>query len=165
MTATKIQETCNTAKDFQLRIGIHLGEVVFENDDVFGDGVNIAARIQAAAPPGGILISEAVQRIIANKKDLQSKFVREETFKNVKETVRLYEVITKSIAESEHSVQTDKDPVQPIQEKSIAVLPFVNMSNDPEQEYFSDGMTEEIINSLVHLQNLKVAGRMSSFQL
>ncbi len=163
-TAIKIQDACHVAKDFQLRIGIHLGEVVFENDDVFGDGVNIAARIQAAAPPGGILISETVQKIIANKKDLQTKFVREEALKNVKENVRLYEVITNSIPESGPSFQKDKNNAQTIPEKSIAVVPFTNMSNDPEQEYFSDGMTEEIINSLVHIQNLKVAGRMSSFR-
>ncbi len=68
--AVKIQEACNTAEDFQLRIGIHLGEVVFENDDVLGDGVNIAARIQAAAGPGCIFISEAVHSNISNKKDI-----------------------------------------------------------------------------------------------
>ncbi len=161
--AIKIQDACHAAKDFQLRIGIHLGEVVFEENDVFGDGVNIAARIQAAAPAGGILISEAVQKLIANKNDLQTKFVREETMKNVKETVRLYEVITNSITESGPSFQTDKSTSQAILEKSIAVLSFVNMSNDPAQEYFGDGMAEEILNSLSHLKDLKVAGRSSSF--
>ena len=162
--AIKVQDTCNAAKDFQLRIGIHLGEVVFENDDVFGDGVNIAARIQAAAPAGGILISEVVQKLIANKHELQTKFVREEALKNVKETVRLYEVITKSRSESDLCFPSDKNSSQAIRKKSIAVLPFVNMSNDPEQDYFSDGMSEEILNSLAHLKDLKVAGRTSSFQ-
>ncbi len=161
--AIKIQDACNASKDFQLRIGIHLGEVIFENDDVFGDGVNIAARIQAAAPAGGILISEAVQKLIANKNDLQTKFIREETLKNVKERIRLYEVITKNINESWPAFQRDKSTAQTMQEKSIAVLPFVNMSNDPEQEYFGDGMAEEILNSLTHLKDLKVAGRTSSF--
>ncbi len=67
--AIKIQQTCNAAKDFQLRIGIHLGEVVFENEDVFGDGVNIASRIQALAPPGGIWVSESVHNNVSNKND------------------------------------------------------------------------------------------------
>jgi class 3 adenylate cyclase len=90
--AIKIQETCNAAKDFQLRIGIHLGEVVFENDDVFGDGVNIAARIQALATPGGIWISEPVHHNVVNKNDIESEFVKVEHLKNVKEPVRIYQV-------------------------------------------------------------------------
>jgi len=91
--AIKIQERCNAAKDFQLRIGIHLGEVVFENDDVFGDGVNIASRIQAIAPPGRIYISESVHNNVSNKKEIATRFVRQENLKNVKEAVRVYEVI------------------------------------------------------------------------
>lgn len=87
--AIKIQETCNAAKDFQLRIGIHLGEVVFENDDVFGDGVNIAARIQALATPGGIWLSEPVHHNVVNKNDIDSEFVKVEHLKNVKEPVRI----------------------------------------------------------------------------
>src|SRR6187551_1592367 len=74
--AINIQETCNTLHDFQLRIGIHLGEVVFENEDVFGDGVNIASRIQAIAMPGGIYISESIYNIISNKPEIKSRFVR-----------------------------------------------------------------------------------------
>ena len=72
--AINIQEQCNSSKDFQLRIGIHLAEVVFENDDVFGDGVNVASRIQTMANPGSIFISKAVYDSIANKKDFQTKF-------------------------------------------------------------------------------------------
>src|SRR5678815_5510119 len=75
-SAIKIQKACNATKDFQLRIGIHLGDVVFENDDVFGDGVNIASRIQALAPVGGIWISESVQKNISNKKDFQTRFAK-----------------------------------------------------------------------------------------
>ena len=160
--AIKIQEACTTAKDFQLRIGIHLGEVVFENEDVFGDGVNIASRIQAIATPGGIYISESVQNNVSNKKEILTKFVKEERLKNVKDPVKIFEVIISSFAEplpQTMSVQPKTSPG-----KSIAVLPFVNMSNDPEQEYFSDGMAEEILNSLSHVKDLKVAGRTSSFQ-
>jgi class 3 adenylate cyclase len=92
--AIKIQEDCNAANEFKLRIGIHLGEVVFENDDVFGDGVNIASRIQAIAPPGGIFISEAVQNNVSNKNDIDTEFVKVEQLKNVKEPVRIYQVAT-----------------------------------------------------------------------
>lgn len=167
--AIKIQEGCNLAKDYQLRIGIHVGEVVFENDDIFGDAVNIAARIQSAAKPGCIYVSESVHHNIANKKDIQSSFVKEETLKNVKEPVRIYEVINASAAASaaaispENSLAELKEKTIIQEENSIAVLPFANMSSDPEQEYFSDGISEEIINMLAQVPNLKVAGRTSAF--
>ena len=90
--AIKIQKACNTAKDFQLRIGIHLGEMVFEDNDVFGDGVNVASRIQALATPGGIWISEAVHNNVANKSDIVTEFVKVENLKNVREPVRIYRV-------------------------------------------------------------------------
>jgi TolB-like protein/Tfp pilus assembly protein PilF len=153
--AIEIQKACNEKHDFKLRIGIHLAEVVFEDDDIFGDGVNIASRIQSQAGIGTIHISESVRSNVANKKEIVTKFIREETLKNVKEPVRIYEVIL----EKDHSSSNGK-----ANGKSIAVLPFVNMSNDPNQEYFSDGMAEEILNTLTHLSDLKVAGRTSSFQ-
>ncbi|MBA2561742.1 MAG: adenylate/guanylate cyclase domain-containing protein, partial [Chitinophagaceae bacterium] len=162
-TAIKIQEACNLSKDFLLRIGIHHGEVVFEDDDIFGDAVNIASRLQALAPVGSIWISESVNNNVSNKKEIKTKFVRTETLKNVKEPVRVYEIIINDNDLESFNAITGK-PENYVFDKSIAVLPFVNMSNDPEQEYFSDGMAEEIINSLVHIQDLKVAGRMSSFQ-
>ena len=156
--AIKIQESCDQAKEFQLRIGIHLGEVVFESNDVFGDGVNVASRIQAIAVPGGIYISESVQNNIFNKKQITTRFVKEENLKNVKEPVRIYEVIMKSLSASITEKQR-KDTL----ENSIAVLPFTNMSNDPEQEYFCDGISEEIINALAQLDNLRVIARTSAF--
>jgi adenylate cyclase len=153
-SAIKIMESCNSAKEFQLRIGIHLSEVVFENDDVFGDGVNIAARIQTIAKPGTIYISETVNHNISNKKEFQTCFIKEENLKNVKEPVKIYEVLL-----AHESVS------QPLSfaQNSIAVLPFANMSSDPEQEFFSDGISEEIINMLAQVSDLKVAGRTSSF--
>ncbi len=164
-TAIKIQQSCNAAKDFQLRIGIHLGEVVFENDDVFGDGVNIAARIQALATPGGIWISESVHNNVTNKIDIDTEFVKTEQLKNVKEPVRIYQVKAQGveapepvISITEKFVPTESKPL-----KSIAVLPFVNMSNDKEQEYFSDGLSEELLNLLAKIPELKVIGRTSSF--
>ena len=202
--AIKIQQACNIAKEFQLRIGIHLGEVVFENDDVFGDGVNIASRIQALAPPGGIWISEAVHHNVANKNNIETIFIKTENLKNVKEPVRIFQVKAEGIATPVAGAKYDnKDIVKtsdykkllpiaaaaiviiagyliyisfqkntnvPISntsekttEKSIAVLPFVNMSNDKDQEYFSDGLSEELLNLLAKIPELKVIGRTSSF--
>ena len=197
--AIKIQQTCSLSKDFQLRIGIHLGELVFENNDVFGDGVNIASRIQAIAHPGSIYISESVHNNISNKKDFQTKFVKEEKLKNVKEPVRIYQVIADGVV-SGHSGIGQKIKPKPkvllisaaiiailiagyfIQkyfantkssqvvntnekiEKSIAVLPFVNMSADSTQEYFSDGMTESLISDLAQIPGLLVIASNSVFQ-
>ena len=161
--AIEIQRSCNNSNDLKLRIGIHIGDVVFEDRDVFGDGVNIASRLQALAPIGGIWISESVYQNVSNKKAIGTKFIKEQVLKNVKEPMKVYEVIAAQKKEvagftfEEHSIKK-------ISEKSIAVLPFINMSNDHEQEYFSDGMAEEILNSLSHLKDLKVAGRTSSFQ-
>lgn len=205
--AIKIQETCNVAKDFQLRIGIHLGEVVFENDDVFGDGVNIAARIQAWATPGGIWISEPVHHNVVNKNDIDSEFVKVEQLKNVKEPVRIYQikaagvVSTKSVHSPDGKTKAPGSSVpnfkktafliaaflvlvtgyfiyshfQKTQEgndlataeavdKSIAVLPFVDMSAAKDQGYLADGLADEIINSITAINSLKVIGRTSSFQ-
>ena len=92
--AIKIQETCYQAKEFELRIGIHQGEVVFENDDIFGDAVNIASRLQAIAPPAGIYISQSVQRDLVNKNDIRSEFVRVENLKNVKEPIQVYKIFS-----------------------------------------------------------------------
>ena len=91
--AIKIQEACNAANEYQLCIGIHLAEVVFENDDVFGDGVNIAARIQSAASPGCIYISEAVNNNIINKKEIITRFAKEAILKNVSQPIRMYQVL------------------------------------------------------------------------
>jgi len=161
--AGKIMRACEPVERLQLRIGIHHAEVIFQDEDVFGDGVNIAARIQAIAPVNRIYITESVHKNIANKKGFQSKFVKEEFLKNVNESVKLYEVTVEETTNNSypHSLHFDTPSISA---KSIAVLPFVNMSNDPEQEYFSDGMAEEILYSLGHIRDLKVAGRTSSFQ-
>jgi adenylate cyclase len=159
--AIEIQNACNQQEDFSLRIGIHQGEIIFDNNDVFGDAVNIAARIQSAAPAGGILVSETVHLNVVNKASIQTEFFREDTLKNVSQPMKLYRVIMDMI------IKTPEAPVttyNPSSLKSIAVLPFVNMSNDPDQDFFSDGISEEILNSLTQVKQLKVAGRTSSFQ-
>ena len=92
--AIKIQEACFQSKAFELRIGIHQGEVVFENDDIFGDAVNIASRLQALAPPAGIFVSQSVQRDLANKNDIRTEFVRSENLKNVKEPIQVYKILS-----------------------------------------------------------------------
>src|SRR4030095_11244091 len=118
--AIKIQEACNTANDFQLRIGVHLGEVVFENDDMFGDGVNIASRIQAIAEPGGIYISESIYNNISNKQGIQTKFVKQESLKNVKEPVRIYEVLIKDIQPATPTIEKARSESKNNHETSIA---------------------------------------------
>ena len=165
LCAGAIQRAADAVPGLKLRIGIHLGDVLFENNDVFGDGVNIASRLQALAPIGGIWVSESVHKSISNKKGVNSRFIQEEVLKNVKEPVKIYEIVVDQL-EWERPVHTHDSSFtqKEIPEKSIAVLPFVNMSNDPEQDYFGDGIAEEILNSLVHLKELKVAGRTSSFQ-
>ena len=92
--AIKIQDACYQSGDIELRIGIHLGEVVFENDDIFGDAVNIASRLQVLSPPGGIFVSESVQRDLSNKKDIRSEFVRVENLKNVKDPIQVYKIFS-----------------------------------------------------------------------
>ncbi len=159
--AIKIQQECIKDNYFQLRIGIHQGEVVFEGNDVFGDAVNIASRIQSLATPGSIFVSETVHNNVSNKKHIHTKFIKEEMLKNVKEPVRIYEVIVPKEVESP-ALAIDEQSTE-YHNKSIAVLPFVNMSNEPEQEYFCDGISEEIINALAQLNNLRVIARTSAF--
>ena len=149
----EIQTICKKEKDFKIRIGIHLGEVIFEHNDVFGDGVNIASRIQEKAPPGSIYISESVYRNIQNKKGIGADFVKEEFLKNIKHPIKIYEI----------NEGGRKRPGLPHSKKSIAILPFVNMSTDPEQEFFCDGISEEIINTIVQFPDIKVSARTSSF--
>lgn len=159
MAAKSIQEKCTNAGKFKLRIGIHSGDIVVENDDVFGDGVNVASRIQTEAEPGSIFISESVFHNVLNKKDIQTRFVKEASLKHVRNPVRIYEVLADGNHEDVH------EHTAPGEVKSIAVLPFMNMSNDTEQDYFCDGISEEIINTLSQLNNLRVLSRTSSFAL
>src|SRR6188768_841266 len=106
--AIKIQQKCNASKEFQLRIGIHLGEVVFEDSDVFGDGVNIASRLQAIANPGSISISESVYNNISNRKEFEPIFVTEQRLKNVKEPIKIYQVIAEGIVTAHAAPITER---------------------------------------------------------
>lgn len=164
--AKLLQEDLSNEPQVPVRIGIHMGDVLVHSGNIFGDVVNIAARIQALAPAGGIYISEMVYRNIANKKELEAVFVREEKLKNVKEPVRIYEILTtanKSFGTA--FTQTDLATATPvINANSIAVLPFANLSNDPQQDFFSDGLTEDIITQLSKIRAYKVISRTSVMQ-
>lgn len=151
---------CEAKKEsIPLRIGIHEGEVVFERHDVFGDGVNVASRLEELAEEGCIYISGAVYKDIKNKVGITAEFIEEKFLKNVEETVKVYKVCCKEIEE----IDTKTDTHSQSEQSSIAVMPFVNISADPEQEYFCDGISEELLNGLAHIENLKVAARTSSF--
>jgi TolB-like protein/Tfp pilus assembly protein PilF len=143
----------------QYRIGINLGDIVIDGDDILGDGVNVAARLEGEANAGGICISAKVFEEIGNKLDVEFEDLGPLQVKNITEPVRAYRAVPERVP----SVSSVAPP--PLPEKlSIAVLPFDNMSGDPEQEYFADGIAEDIITDLSKLSALFVTARNSSFQ-
>ncbi len=163
--AKLLQEDLHNEPRVPVRIGIHMGDVLVHSGNIFGDVVNIASRIQALAPVGGIYISEMVYRNIANKKELESVFVKEEKLKNVKVPVRIYEILTENSPSIVRPHENGVDPVMPVTNaNSIAVLPFANLSSDQEQDYFSDGLTEDIITQLSKIRAYKVISRTSVMQ-
>jgi len=145
----------------QLRIGINLGDVIVRDDDLFGDGVNIAARLESVARPGGIAVSQSVRDHVGNKLDLLFRDKGDQCLKNIAEPVRVYDVVLEPGAPD---LGLDSPMAMMMSDKpSIAILPFTNMSGDPEQEYFSDGIAEDIITDLSKITNLFVVGRNTSF--
>jgi TolB-like protein len=143
----------------EFRIGINVGDIVVEGADIFGDGVNVAARLEGLAEPGGICVSARVQEDAAGRLALAFEDIGEQALKNIARPVRAYRVVTAAGAASARASSGPALPDKP----SIAVLPFANLSGDPEQEYFADGMVEEIITALSRIRWLFVIARNSSF--
>jgi TolB-like protein/class 3 adenylate cyclase len=138
-----------------LRVGINLGDVMIEGGDRYGDGVNIAARLEAIAAPGGILVSGTTYDHVRNKVDADFEDLGAQSLKNILQPVRIYRITgTPRVSVSVSKTKSDKP--------SIAVLPFANMSGDPEQEYFSDGITEDIITDLTRFRDLEVIAHNST---
>ena len=184
--------------DLKVRIGIHLGDVVFSNNTVLGDGVNIASRIHALAPPGGICVSASIHDEIRNKPGTRFKDLGEQKLKNVSRPIRVYQVVAASLIEqpAEHKGRRRRNALiagagalilaglalvfvrlrspAPASSQapgaakrtisSIAVLPLDNYSGDPNQEYFSDGMTDELTTDLANISALRVISRGSVMQ-
>ncbi len=165
MTAVAIQKELSArniekadGEKVQLRIGLNLGEVMQDRGEIYGDGVNLAARLEAAAQPGGVCISSFVYEQVASRVDTDFVDGGEESFKNIDQPVRVYHWHPVGLS-------LEKKPIRDlaIEEKpSIAVLPFDNLSTDPEQEFFADGVTEDIITELSREKDLFVIARNSS---
>ena len=158
---TERQTAADEDKRLQFRIGINLGDVIVEGDDIHGDGVNIAARLESLAVPSGICVSGDAYRQAKGKIEAEFEDLGERNLKNVAEPIRVYRIAGYGSVMSVPSSTSDTLllPDKP----SVAVLPFNNMSGDPEQEYFSDGITEDIITELSRFASLFVIARNSSF--
>ncbi|MEP1096795.1 MAG: adenylate/guanylate cyclase domain-containing protein [Cyclobacteriaceae bacterium] len=158
-SAVSIQKESISDK-IPLRIGIHTGDVVIEEDGVYGDGVNIASRIESFATSGSVMISDKVYDDLKNHPSFQPSLMGEFELKNVKRPVEVYALTNDGLIVPQRTELKGK-----VKEriKSIAVLPFINRSADPENEYFSDGITEEIITALAKVEGIKVISRTSSF--
>jgi adenylate cyclase len=153
-------------KRIEFRIGIHVGDIIIADDDIFGDGVNIAVRLEGIAEPGGISISDDAHRQIRGKVDITFEDTGSQSLKNIAEPMRVWRIEINSPTTprvSTHSLANDAEPLAVPDRPSIAVLPFQNMSGDPDQDYFADGMVDEITTALSRFNSLFVIARNSSF--
>ncbi len=143
------------------RIGINLGDVIVEESDIFGDGVNVAARLEAMADAGGICISAAVRDQVGDRIGVGYEDLGEQQFKNINRPIRVFKILANGLASSSDTNQAT--PPTTARKPSIAVLPFANMSGDAEQEFFADGLTEDIITELSRFRELLVISRNAVF--
>ena len=165
---TIAQRDSNPASDGEIRfrIGINLGDVISEDDDIFGDGVNVAARLQELAEPGGICVSGAIRDQAGDRLGVEFEDLGEQSVKNLTRPIRVFRVrLPGTAAVPPRAVAArPKTPVHAVTDKpSIAVLPFLNMSGEPDQEFFADGLTEDIITELSRFRGLFVISRNSAF--
>jgi adenylate cyclase len=163
---TERNEGTPPERRIEFRVGINLGDVIVEDHDIFGDGVNVAARLEALAEPGGICVSRVVRDQVRDKLELSFEDMGEQQVKNIARPVRVHRLVlgeSPPAASMQATEGSTKPPLALPDKPSIAVLPFQNMSGDPEQEYFADGMVEEIITALSRIKWLFVIARNSSF--
>ena len=145
----------------QFRMGINLGDIIKDGRDIYGDGVNVAARLEALAEPGGICVNRVVRDQVRDKLDFGFEDAGEQRVKNIARPLRVYHVRPGQLADEEMSAA---QPLLALPDKpSLAVLPFTNMSGDPEQEFVSDGIAEDVISALSHYPSLFVIARNSTF--
>src|SRR5438552_10804340 len=163
MTERNTQVTPDRSIEF--RIGLNVGDIIIDEKDIYGDGVNIAARLEALAEPGGIRVSRVVRDQVRDKLDFSFEDMGEQQVKNIARPVRTHRVrLDSPIDEPSAAAVATTRSAQPLPQKpSIAVLPFANMSGDAEQEYFSEGITEDIITNLSHNHAFFVISRSTSF--
>lgn len=155
----EIQKELQKEPKVKLRIGIHSGDVVYDTKGLYGDCVNLASRIESICVPGAVLISDKVFDEVKNQNEIKTISLGSVNLKNVKKPVEIHAISNEGLViptAAQIGVKTGSD-------KSIAVLPFINMSADPEHEYFSDGISEEILNALTHVDGIQVTARTSSF--
>jgi TolB-like protein/class 3 adenylate cyclase/tetratricopeptide (TPR) repeat protein len=158
--------TMPQVKRIEFRIGIHVGDIIVDHNDIFGDGVNIAARLEGIAEPGGVCISDDAQRQVRGKVDFDFEDMGPQNLKNIVEPMRAWRLSMNASGSTAASIELPVENTQALalpDKPSIAVLPFQNMSGDPEQDYFADGLVDDIITALSRFRGLFVIARHSSF--
>lgn len=159
-SAIEIQKQLQQEPKVDLRIGLHMGDVSIEDEAIYGDGVNLASRIESLTVPGSIFISEKIADEIKNQSDISFRELGYFELKNVKQPVRIFAISNEGlVVPSRDELKGKTKPPA----NRLAVLPFVNLSGDPENEYFSDGITEELLNSLTKVEGLQITSRTSAF--